>query len=209
MRRAGDAAGDAGPPLPGVAPGERAGEGDEYIAPCREAPAPVPHGNVGSASYTSQEAPQPERQPSRLVEPDHALGPAGGGADVLADRERVEEFVGDDDGGTGGSAATSACQVTASAGERRLLRRRGGAGWSRRGGRAPHRGTPAGGVRRGADRPSACRGPVQARRGRTGDGAPIACQVATAQRPISSPKIWLTSGAVTKSPARPNGSRAM
>ena len=109
--------------------------------------------------------------------------------------------------GPGGSAAMSACQVT-----RRRRRAsppgwRGAAGWSRRGGRAPRRGRPAGRARRAADRPSACRGRDQARRGRTGDGAPIASQVATAQRPISSPKIWLTSGAVTKSPARPKGSR--
>ena len=50
-------------------------------------------------------------------------------------------------------------------------------------------------------------GPSSART--NGRGPPIISQTATAQRPISSPKIWLTSGAVMKSPARPNGSRRM
>jgi hypothetical protein len=44
---------------------------------------------------------------------------------------------------------------------------------------------------------------------RTFSGAPINCHTDAAHRPISSPKIWLTSGAVTKSPARPSGSRVM
>ena len=37
---------------------------------------------------------------------------------------------------------------------------------------------------------------------RTFSGAPICCQAAAAHSPISSPNIWLTSGAVMKSPAR-------
>ena len=41
----------------------------------------------------------------------------------------------------------------------------------------------------------------------TDRGAPIDCQTAAAQSPISSPKIWLTSGAVTKSPSPPIGWR--
>ena len=36
-------------------------------------------------------------------------------------------------------------------------------------------------------------------------GAPIFCQTAAAQIPISSPNIWLISGAVMKSPSRPSG----
>ncbi|HET9935681.1 MAG TPA: hypothetical protein VFQ29_04390 [Methyloceanibacter sp.] len=43
----------------------------------------------------------------------------------------------------------------------------------------------------------------------TEEGAPIACQTATHHTPISSPKIWLISGAVMKSPASPIGSRVV
>ena len=38
-------------------------------------------------------------------------------------------------------------------------------------------------------------------------GSPIDCQTDTDHRPISSPKIWLISGAVMKSPAPPIGWR--
>ncbi len=38
-------------------------------------------------------------------------------------------------------------------------------------------------------------------------GRPIACQTAATQAPIISPNIWLISGAVTKSPPAPSGSR--
>ena len=38
-------------------------------------------------------------------------------------------------------------------------------------------------------------------------GAPIWRHTVAAQAPISSPNIWLISGAVVKSPAAPNGSR--
>ena len=50
-------------------------------------------------------------------------------------------------------------------------------------------------------------GPSSTSRMRAGD--PIARQVAAAHRPMSSPNIWLISGAVTKSPARPSGSRVV
>ena len=40
-------------------------------------------------------------------------------------------------------------------------------------------------------------------------GAPICFQTAAIQSPISSPNIWLTSGAVMKSPRAPNGSRVV
>ena len=42
-----------------------------------------------------------------------------------------------------------------------------------------------------------------------GSGAPIICHTLAAHRPISSPNIWLISGAVMKSPRIPNGSRVM
>ena len=42
-----------------------------------------------------------------------------------------------------------------------------------------------------------------------GDWWPMAAQTPTAHTPISSPKTWLTSGAVMKSPRAPNGSRVM
>ena len=38
-------------------------------------------------------------------------------------------------------------------------------------------------------------------------GDPIAFHTEAVHRPSSSPNIWLTSGAVVKSPSRPNGSR--
>jgi hypothetical protein len=37
-------------------------------------------------------------------------------------------------------------------------------------------------------------------------GLPICCQRLTTKKPISSPNIWLISGAVTKSPLAPSGS---
>src|ERR1035437_6601354 len=40
-------------------------------------------------------------------------------------------------------------------------------------------------------------------------GEPICFQVAAIQRPIISPNIWLTSGAVMKSPRAPSGSRVV
>ena len=43
----------------------------------------------------------------------------------------------------------------------------------------------------------------------TGSGRPIACQAPSSHTPISSPNIWLISGAVVKSPAAPNGSRVV
>ena len=42
-----------------------------------------------------------------------------------------------------------------------------------------------------------------------GRGAPASRQASTSQAPTISPNIWLTSGAVTKSPATPKGSRVM
>ncbi len=46
-------------------------------------------------------------------------------------------------------------------------------------------------------------GPISTRR--TPAGVPWRCQAWTMKTPIISPKSWLTSGAVTKSPERPNG----
>ena len=63
--------------------------------------------------------------------------------------------------------------------------------------------------RRAARRPSACRDPGRARRGRMAPARPSPARPRPPRAPISSPKIWLTSGAVTKSPPRPNGSRRM
>ena len=42
---------------------------------------------------------------------------------------------------------------------------------------------------------------------RTVSGWPWPCQACTTNIPISSPNSWLISGAVVKSPERPNGSR--
>jgi hypothetical protein len=43
----------------------------------------------------------------------------------------------------------------------------------------------------------------------TGSGRPIRAQLSAHHRPMSSPKIWLTSGAVMKSPVAPSGSRVV
>ncbi len=52
-----------------------------------------------------------------------------------------------------------------------------------------------------AGRPSpACRGPDPARHNGPGPAAPRAIQISASHSPISSPNIWLISGAVTKSP---------
>jgi hypothetical protein len=48
-------------------------------------------------------------------------------------------------------------------------------------------------------------GPISTRR--NGAGLPMRVQVSTAHRPISSPNIWLTSGAVMKSPPGPRSGR--
>ena len=42
---------------------------------------------------------------------------------------------------------------------------------------------------------------------RNSGGEPIAFQTEAAHSPSNSPNIWLTSGAVVKSPSRPSGSR--
>ena len=42
---------------------------------------------------------------------------------------------------------------------------------------------------------------------RSSGGEPIAFQIDAAHSPSNSPNIWLTSGAVVKSPSRPKGSR--
>ena len=109
--------------------------------------------------------------------------------------------------------AARRCRRRSAAGYR-ARRRQGGAaaraaapGWSR-----PGEAARRGGIR-GAARAARSRsaisvprpGPSSARI--TGSGRPMRCQKSTTQAPISSPKIWLISGAVMKSPAAPNGSR--
>ena len=55
--------------------------------------------------------------------------------------------------------------------------------------------------------PSWCRGPVRARSAAASAANRSAFQIEAAHNPSSSPNIWLTSGAVVKSPSRPSGSR--
>ena len=61
--------------------------------------------------------------------------------------------------------------------------------------------------RRAACPPSSCRGRGRSRRSARPCGLPCFCQACTMKTPSISPKSWLTSGAVTKSPSRPKGSR--
>jgi hypothetical protein len=124
----------------------------------------------------------------------------------LVDGERVEELVGDDDRRPVGQRRDVA--VPDRGAGKSPPAAPGAAGSSRRGGRWPPReGRPKAAapeqVAINVPRP----GPSSARTKDGGD--PIASHVATAQRPTSSPNTWLTSGAVTKSPALPNGSRVM
>ena len=117
----------------------------------------------------------------------------------LADRQRVEEFVGDDQ--------QRAARRAGSKDRRARPRpapappgRRAGPGWSRPDGRRaparrPHRPQRVGGQR------AAARAELDIMR-----AAPAAPRAATDRRarlPTSSPNIWLISGAVTKSPAAP------
>ena len=109
--------------------------------------------------------------------------------------------------GPGGSSVDPAAQRGArppSASACRAPQRRAGLDEPepRRVAEARHRRAP-----RAARRASACRAPGRARPARRDRGGPGRPRPAPAQAPMSSPNIWLISGAVTKSPAAPRGSR--
>ena len=153
-----------------------------------------------------------EAQRSRLVEPDCALQPLAADPDKLADRHGVEQLVGDDDQRLLGQLAMRLVPGDAAAAfaERRLLdvgqpRARLDHGESALPAQDAASSLPT--VRSmsfiSVPRP----GPISA--SVTGSGRPIACQALSTQTPISSPNIWLISGAVMKSPAAPNGSRVV
>ena len=144
------------------------------------------------------------------IEPHHPLVPAAAHALELPDGDGVEELVGNEDHRA----------------ERNLVQPlmpgdpvgRGGEGLALQGSqrRAELDEVDAGGSgEAGAMRQALSRsaisvprpGPSSTRR--TGSGRPAGSQAARHQTPISSPKICDTSGAVMKSPCRPNGSRAM
>ena len=148
-------------------------------------------------------APRPaaSRQPSIL---DEALPPGAAAPDELADRQRVEELVGQDDGRAWRQRLDPVVPVRAPAAAgpgRRAGRARSppDAPEGRRGSRASPR------RRRAAHRPSACRGRAPAPPAAPASGRPMSCQVTAAQSPRHSPKAWEISGAVVKSPAAAEG----
>ena len=149
---------------------------------------------------------QPEHQPV-IPKADHPLVPAPVALLELADGNCIEEFVGDQDHGSMGHGRQ--CIVPADTGADGLgLARPAAAGL------VSTRCTCAARMKSGAAFPTVRRmsvisvprpGPSSTRLKLS--GAPIACHAATHQMPISSPKTWLTSGAVMKSPSAPKGSR--
>ena len=161
-------------------------------------------GAAGNGEPGLRLAEQPEGEPAIRAKPDEALAPAALGADELADRQRVEELVGDDDRRPGRRLRQPLMpgDRNGAAVERALLRLRAAPGSSRQAAPAPHRRNPGRPARRaGGPRISVPR-PGPSSTSANGRGRPMSRQVSTAQRPMSSPNIWLISGAVTKSPPR-------
>jgi hypothetical protein len=110
--------------------------------------------------------------------------------------------------GPGGSAAASSCQaVTAAPSSRACASRSTGEASTRWIRAAARKGRATSSAARSASAISVPR-PGPHSTSSTGSGRPIASQTVAAQRPSTSPKAWEISGAVVKSPPRPNGSRA-
>jgi hypothetical protein len=127
-----------------------------------------------------------------------ALQPGIAAADELADRQRVQELIGEQQQRPWRQAATWPGRAPAWASRRlgeastrctRAAARKAGAAWA---------------TARSASAISVPRpGPTSARI--TSSGRPILSQVTAHQAPRISPKAWEISGAVVKSPARPKG----
>ena len=142
---------------------------------------------------------------------DQPLVPAIRPALELADRQGVEEFVGDQEEGAVGQILHPFHPV----GRRSADPRQGLGLHGAELGRGLDQHQTGGGVEprhpRVARRRSAISvprpGPSSARV--KGSGAPRSSQACARARPKSSPNIWLISGAVVKSPAAPKGSRVV
>ena len=140
---------------------------------------------------------------------DDALVPAVGLFDRLMNRQRVDEFVGDDDGGAARHIGEGGVPQHrhAEAFQPLLLHLlQLGADFDQMNDDAPHenrRRLSPRAKRRLINVPR----PGPSSTTRTFSGEPICCHTATIHNPISSPNIWLISGAVTKSPWAPSGSR--
>ena len=147
---------------------------------------------------------QPQASPSGARPTMRSRQPSRGPVE-LADRQRVEEFVGDQQQRPGRHVVEALVPGRREGRERGAAERRAAARWSRRdGGRARH-GSPARrGWRASASAISVPR-PGPSSTSRTGAGRPIASQRSASQAPKSSPNIWEISGAVVKSPAAPSG----
>ncbi len=142
-------------------------------------------------------------EPTVGIDRDHDLAPAFGGAHQLAHRQRVEELVGHQQQRRRRSARSRDRRGTAPAAPPRAAARADRA-TLRPGGpaaRARSAASPA------AHRAPACRGRAQARRSAPAAARPARSQTSASHSPVSSPNIWLISGAVTKSPPAPSGSR--
>ena len=139
-----------------------------------------------------------DRQEQRVLAARPAARASRPGLDQLADRQRVEEFVGDDEQRPVVGQAVDSRRASSAPGTRSRLR-----GAQRRAGldqmdrrRQPglrHRPQRIGGQR------AAARAEFDIMRRRAAGAVP---QVGAATAPISSPNIWLISGAVVKSPRR-------
>ena len=178
--------------------------------PARLLERPRPSGASGSERRGERPARQAEGESAVRVQAHQPLGPAAGGAHELAGRQAVENSL-----ATRSSGAVVGTLVEARVPARRSMPPSRSA-WRARRGRAGLDQMQLGGVeerrrtRARARSTSAISVPSpgpeldQARRAA---GGPASSQAAAAQRPISSPNIWLITGAVMKSPAAPSGSR--
>ena len=148
-----------------------------------------------------------EHEPAGGIDADEALVPALFGPDRLMDRQCVEELVGEHDGGARrhiqsvgcqnigvASGSSVRCCCASSAG---LISTR----WIATASRKP-------GITLAARSASFIMVPRPGPSSMTRrfSGEPIRFQIAAIQSPSISPNIWLTSGAVMKSPRAPNGS---
>ena len=158
-----------------------------------------------SSSGRAPSGPRPSARPAS-PEPHHPLAPAGARPLKLPDRQRVEKLVGDDEEralGEGLDAVVPGDVVAPDGGC--LHRAQGGRGLDKVG---AQRIVKAGHAARGAQQIGHERAATGAKLCQhDGRGRALIEPALREARPTSSPNIWLISGAVTKSPALPNGSR--
>ena len=169
-----------------------------------------PLGRLGDVGERERRGDRREREGEGAgrVEGDEPLVPAAR-CGRTGGRQRVEELVGErSSGAVAGRSARAACQPAVVLGQPLgLTRAQDGAGLDQVQLARPRgiRRTPRGAERVGHQRAAA--GPELDQRGPRAGRPHRSQDCDQGQSPISSPNIWLISGAVTKSPAAPNGSR--